>query len=193
MTRAQTPHPRPPRSAAAPLTPQRKWQTITVGTLIVLPAFWALLAGAVGAASAPAAGGPNPAAALALGMALIPFAFMVLAFMSRHPKAPTAVVWAMVVAIVVGIPVSAIAADAVTGVVAGLGAGGVVALRAEPNDSRGARALGVVVAAVYAFVLVRTVSAFALLFAPVFPFTAIGLADHLVEWRRARRATPEAA
>jgi hypothetical protein len=38
---------------------------------------------------------------------------------------------------------------------------------------------------VYVFVLVRMASALALLPAPIFPFTAIGVADHLSERRRA--------
>ena len=45
---------------------------------------------------------PNPAAALAFGLALIPFVFIVLAFMSEHPRAPAAVFQAMVLALLVG-------------------------------------------------------------------------------------------
>jgi hypothetical protein len=81
--------------------------------------------------------------------------------------------------------VSALAADAVTGIVAGVGAGGVVALRADVDHNWRARALAVVFAVVYVFVLVRMASALALLPAPIFPFTAIGVADHLSERRRA--------
>ena len=87
-----------------------------------------------------------------------------------------------------GIPVSALAGDAVTGIVAGVGAGGIVALRADADAQlAGPRRWRWSIAAVYTFVLVRTAGALALLPAPVFPFTAIGLADHLVE-RRAERA-----
>lgn len=176
-----------------PLPPQRKWLTITLATLLLVPAYWALLAGiVVGAAgegkTAAAAGAPDPAAALALGLALIPFVFVILAFASQHPRAPGAVLRAMAMALLVGIPVSALAADAVTGIVAGVGAGGISALRADAAHNWRARALAVAAATVYTFVLVRTAGPIALLAAPVLPLTGLGLADHLSERRLEREA-----
>jgi hypothetical protein len=169
-----------------PLTPQRKWRAITFATLALAPAFWSLLAGLVAAASdEPDA--PNPGPPIAFGLALIPFVFIVLAFASEHPRAPSAVVKAMGLALLVGIPVSALAQDGVTGIVAGVGAGGVAALRRDPDSTTRSRALAVVVAAAYTFVLARLVGGIVLLPAPIFPFTAIGIADHLAE-RRADRA-----
>ena len=173
-------------SGVQPLPHKRKWQAITLATLVLVPAFWSILAGLVDTASGDAEGILNPAASLAFGLSLIPFVFVVLAFVSQHPRAPGAVVKAMGLAILVAIPVSAIAGDAVTGVVAGVGAGGIVALRADQAHSWQARALAVVAASVYAFVLVRTVGALTLLPAPIFPFTGIGVADHLSEWRQGR-------
>jgi hypothetical protein len=95
----------------------------------------------------------------------------------------------MVLCLLVGIMVSAIARDGVTGIVAGVGAGGVVALREDLAHNWKARALGVVVATVYTFVLVRALGELVLLPAPVFPFTSIGIADHLSERRREREAS----
>jgi purine-cytosine permease-like protein len=168
-----------------PLSPKRKWQAITVATLLLVPAYWSLLAGIVSAASdktdAPATG-----QSLALGLVVVPFVFIVLAMMSGHPRWPGAVLKAMGLALLIGILVSAIAGDAVTGIVAGVGAGGVVALRRDPDHNWRSRAIGVVVAALYTFVLVRTTSALVLLPAPIFPLTAIGIADHLSERRRER-------
>jgi hypothetical protein len=172
-----------------PLPPQRKWRAITLATLVLVPAFWSILAGVVSGAS-DEEGGVNVAAAVAFGLALIPFVFIVLAFASENPRPPSAVVRAMWLALLIGIPVSAIAADAVTGVVAGVGAGGVTAMRSDGPHNWKARALGVAVASAYAFVLVRTLGALALLPAPAFPFTAIGIADHLSERREAREASP---
>lgn len=169
-----------------PLSPRRKWQTITVATLLLVPAYWTLLAGIVASAVDDPVDGPNPGAALALGLSLIPFVFIVLAFMSEHPRPPSAVLKAMGLSLLVGIPVSAIAADAVTGIVAGVGAGGICALRMEPAHSWRARAVAVLIATIYTFVLVRTASVLVLLPAPVFPLTAIGLADHVMEWRHER-------
>jgi hypothetical protein len=176
-----------------PLSPQRKWRAITLATLLLAPALWALLAGFVAIASDDsdaAAGAPNAGGAIAFGLALIPFVFIVLAFLSEHPRAPMAVVKAMGLFVLVGIPVSALAADAVTGIVAGVGAGGVVALRADDPHNWRARALGVLVAVVYTFVLVRIAGVVTLLAAPIFPFTSIGVADHLSERSRERAVRP---
>jgi hypothetical protein len=174
-----------------PLSPPRKWRAITLATLVLVPAFWALLAGLVAIASDDSgghAGAPNPAGAVALGVALIPFVFIALAFLSEHPRPPVAVLKAMGLFLLVGIPVSALAADAVTGIVAGVGAGGIAALRADDPHNWRARALGVLVAVAYTFVLVRVAGVITLLAAPIFPFTSIGIADHLSE-RNAERQT----
>ena len=176
------------RGGMEPLSPQRKWLAITVATVILVPGYWALLAGMVASGSEDKTDAPNAAAALALGLAVIPFVFLVLAFMSSHPRVPGAVLKAMGLALLVGIPVSALAADAITGMVAGTGAGAIVCLRADDDHNWRSRAIGVAVATVYTFVLVRT-SPLALLAAPIFPFTAIGIADHLSERRRLAEAT----
>jgi hypothetical protein len=184
------------RSSAAalePLSPQRKWRAITLATLLLVPGFWSMLAGLVAIAADDADGAPNAPAALALGFALIPFVFIVLAFMSWHPRAPMAVVKAMAMSLLVGVVVSAMAADAVTGLVAGVGAGGILALRADALHSWKTRAAAVAFATAYTFVLVRTVGSAVLLPAPIFPFTAIGLADHYAEWRADRAASTEPA
>lgn len=167
-----------------PLSPQRKWRAITLATLLLAPAVWALLGGLV-AAAADGDGGPGPAAAIAFGLALLPFVYIVLAFASEHPRAPGAVVKAMALCLLVGIPASALAGDAVTGIVAGIGAGGIVALRADPAHDWRTRAAAVAVAATYTFVLARTAGAAVVVAAPIFPFTALGLADHFAEWRLA--------
>jgi hypothetical protein len=99
----------------------------------------------------------------------------------------------MGLAMLIGIPVSAVAGDAVTGIVAGVGAGGLAALRGDPPDYGRARATGVAIAAFYTFVLLRTAGPLVLLSAPVFPLTAIGIADGLSERREARALTTNSA
>jgi hypothetical protein len=166
-----------------PLPPQRKWRAIAVATVVFAPACWAMLAGAVSAASDEPGGVENPAAAVAFGLALIPFVFIALAFLSEHPAPAPAVLRAMGLSVVVGVLVAALAQDVVTGIVAGVGAGGVVALRRDVGHTWRARAVAVAVAAVYTFVLARTAGAIVLLPAPIFAFTGIGVADHLSERR----------
>jgi hypothetical protein len=87
----------------------------------------------------------------------------------------------MGLALVVGIPISALAADALTGIVTGVGAGAMIALRLEESQSFKARALAVVFTGVVTFLLVRLVGEVALIPTPILPFTAIGVADHLSE------------
>lgn len=149
-----------------PLTPQRKWRAITVATIVLAPACWVLPA----------------------GLALVPFVFLALAFLSEHPAAPGAVVRALGLCALVGAVVGVLV-GAVPGVVAGVGAGGVVAMRRERDQTVRARVLAVGVATVYAFVLAHTAGAAVLLPLPVLPFTAIGIADHLAERRWERAAT----
>jgi hypothetical protein len=181
--------PASPPVGLSPLSPQRKWRAILVATLVLVPAFWSLLVGLVAIASdEPDAPAPGPP--MAFGLALIPFVFVVLAFMSEHPRPASAVLRAMGLALLVGIPVSALAQDAVTGIVAGVGAGGIAALRRDPDSTTRSRVLAVAVAALYTFVLVRVAGGLVLLPAPIFPFTAIGIADHLAE-RAAERAAEQ--
>lgn len=194
---ADRPAPRRRRPSASrpvgmqPLPPQRKWRAITIATLVLVPAFWSMMAGLVALATddadAPEPSGLNSAAAVAFGLAVIPFVFVVLAFMSEHPRAPRAVLQAMGLSLLVGVLVSSFAGDPVTGVVAGVGAGGVAALRMDVDHRVRDRALAVLAASVYTLALVHTVGGLALLPAPIFPFTALGVADHLSE-RRADRA-----
>ncbi len=185
MVRAR--HSSPP--GPEPLSPRRKWRAILLATLLLVPAYWSLLAGLVSAASEDRAGAPAAGPFIAFGLALVPFVFVALAFLSEHPKAPMAVVKAMTLSLLIGIPVSALAADAVTGFVAGVGAGGILALRTDLVHRWKARALAIVVVALWTFVTVRTVSVAAVLLAPALPFTSLGVADHLAEIRAERASS----
>jgi hypothetical protein len=176
---------RSPLAGAEPLAPRKKWRAILLATLLLVPGYWALMAGLVSAASDQAS---TPAAGpfIAFGLALVPFDFIALAFLSEHPRAPGAVLKAMGLSLLVGIPISGIAGDAVTGLVAGLGAGGIAALRADADHTWKARALATLAVTVFVFLLVRLAPEVALLLSPALPFTSIGVADHLSERGRER-------
>ena len=173
-------------AGAEPLSPQRKWRAITLATLLFVPAYWAIVAALVSLGTEDAKATPNAGPLIAFGLCLLPFVFIALAFLSEHPNAAGAVVKAMGLTILVGIVVSALAADAATGLVAAVGAGGIAALRSDLDHSWKARAVAVLLATMYMFVLLRTASDVALLMGPVLPFTGIGVADHLSERRRDR-------
>lgn len=167
----------------APLAPDRLWRAIILTTLLVVPSFWSILAGLV-AVGDEADTGPHAGAAIAFGFALLPFVFVAGAFLTQHPSAPGAAARGMGLSLLVGIPVSAVAGDAVTGLVAGVGAGAAIVVRRAPTDALRPRFVAVALASLYTFVIVRLTGAVALLSAPVFPFTSVGMADMIV----ARRA-----
>jgi len=170
-----------------PLSPRRKWRAITLATLLLVPGYWSLVTGLV-AEGSDKDSAPFAAPYIAFGLVLLPFVFLALAFLSEHPRAAGATARALVLTILVGAPVSAFAGDAVTGFVAGVGAGGIMAMRADVAHSWKARAIAVLAVSAYVFILLRSVPVIALLLAPVLPFTCIGVADHLSERRREREA-----
>jgi hypothetical protein len=172
---------RSPLAGAEPLSPRLKWRAILIATLALVPAYWSLLAGLVSEATKAGDTAPAGAPSIAFGLAVIPFVYIALAFFSEHPRWPGAVVRAMGLCLLIGIPVSALAADAVTGFVAGIGAGGVTALRMDLGHTWKSRAIGILVVTAFTFVALRTIGAAALVLAPILPFTALGVADHLRE------------
>lgn len=176
-----------------PLPPRKRWRAILAATLVLVVAFWSMMVGLVALAAddvdVPEPTGLNPVAAVAFGLALIPFVFVTLAFMSEHPQAPGAVVRAMILSLLVGVMVTGFVGDPVTGMVAGVGAGGVAALRRDADDELRPRVVAVIIASLYTLVLVYTAGGIALLPAPIFPFTAIGIADHLSERKAERERT----
>lgn len=169
-----------------PLSPRRKWRAITLATLLLVPGYWSLVTGLVAEGSHKESA-PFAAPYIAFGLVLVPFVFLALAFLSEHPRASGATAMALILTILVGAPVSAFS-DVVTGFVAGVGAGGIVAMRADIAHNWKARAVAVLVVSAYVFILVRSATVIALLLAPVLPFTSIGVADHLSERRREREA-----
>ena len=83
-----------PLAGAAPLPPGKKWRAILLASLVFAPAYWAIVAGMVSAAS-DEAGAPAAGPFIGFGLAVIPFVFVVLAFLSEHPRAPGAAAKAM--------------------------------------------------------------------------------------------------
>jgi hypothetical protein len=183
---------RPVLAGTDPLAPRRKWRAITLSTLLLAPAYWSLVIGVVSETS-DRRNAPLAAPYIAFGLALLPFVFLLLAFLSEHPRAAGATAKALAYAVVVGAPVAGLAGDPVTGFVAGVGAGGIATIRADAEGTWRARGVAVIAISVSIFVLVRTVTVAGVLLAPVLPFTAIGVTDHVVERRRERDAARDRA
>jgi hypothetical protein len=157
---------------------RRTWVAIALSTALVTVSFWAIVYAFVTEA---VGDDRQPVAAGALGVALVPFVFILMAFVSGHPNAPLAILYAMGLALVVGIPLLALAGDAVTGTVMGFGAGATLALRPDPASSWARRAVAVVISGVIVFALVLAFTPLALATAPALAVTPIGIADLTAE------------
>jgi hypothetical protein len=164
------------------VTARRTWFALTLATVISAASTVAVvLAFLTGASDT----GSTAGGLLALGLVAAPFAFLVLAFGSKHPSPAAATVIAMLLSLVVAIPLLALAQDVVTGVVAGYGAGATIALRFEPErHSRVGRWIAVAAVTLYVFVLLRTVTEAGLFAGPLLPMFAVGVADMFTERNR---------
>ena len=165
--------------SSGPLSSRRRWISLTAATIVLQFAFWPIM-GSLGAGEAGDAG------LLWLGLAIMPFVFLVLAFASGHPRAPGAAGLAMGLFLLVALPVALL--DLLVGLVAGFGAGAVLALRFDPQvHSRRGRVIAVSAASVYTLVLILLQGAvpalgpFAIISAAVIPLAVVGIADEAAE------------
>lgn len=163
---------------AEAISPRRKWTAIGVATLLMLVSYWSILF-AVTLGNSEGEAAQNATGPLALGFALIPFVFLALAFLSGHKRAPGAVLKAMGLMLLIALPLGL--ANMVFGLVAGFGAGGVVALRAEEYHSLRTRALAVAIAVVYTLLMLFIIPEAALLTGGFVSLLAVGIADSFSE------------
>jgi hypothetical protein len=152
---------------------------IAAATVLLQFSYWPVLTGATGLFIGERSLGP-----VYLGIALVPFVFLVLAFGSRHPRASGAVLRAMGLFLLVALPVGATVGP-LLGVPAGYAVGGITALRPPDGFARVGRTRGIAVAAGLVYLIVMAIVApfFAAFVGAVLPFAVIGLADQALEWR----------
>jgi hypothetical protein len=124
---------------------------------------------------------------IGIACGLVPGVFLCLAAVSQRPRPVRQALLATLLWIVVGGPIALF--DIPAGLVAGFGAGGIVALRREPADTTRSRVAAVVLCVVYVAVLARLIPAAALMVGAVLPFAALGAADSIMEREAAARAT----
>ncbi len=152
-----------------------RWLAIIAGTAVLQFSYWLVLQGTATAQE----GG---AGLIALGMAVVPFVFLVLAFASRHPNAPGATLRAMGWFLVVGVPLGLL--SSVLGMAVGLSLGGVVALAPLPDlVTRRQRYLAVLGLLGYLIVLLVVAPGFAVASAAALPFAVHGIVDQTAEER----------
>jgi hypothetical protein len=125
---------------------------------------------------------------IGIATGLVPAVFGVLAAVSQRPHSIRTALLATLLWFAVGGPIAIL--DIPSGLAAGFGAGGVVALRRDPANTVNSRVAAVVVCVVYVFVLGRIIPAAALMVGGVLPFLAVGVADSITE-REAAAAESE--
>ncbi|MFZ0014377.1 MAG: hypothetical protein WAL25_09710, partial [Acidimicrobiia bacterium] len=128
---------------------KRRWLAILLATALSL-AVYIIFIYSLAAASGDEvifAGG-----LLGIGLGLVPCVFAIAAFVSQNPTSVKATLWATglwVLAVVI------LFFDVPTGLVAGFGAGGMVAFRLGNENSYRARAVAVALCALYTFIMLR--------------------------------------
>jgi hypothetical protein len=188
-------------AAGERITTRRKWAAIGVATLFLAGAFWLVLyafdrwLGDFTTAEIEA-GAEVPLTRavvylLTAGFAAMGAAFTALAWISRrpHPWRWASVAWLFGGAMWILLPY--VTGEPCTPMVAGFGAGGLVALRAEPEHTVGRRAAAALLATVYVFLLLRITPLPAVIVAPLLPLPVLAWADALAERRALSRAAGE--
>ena len=157
---------------------KRSWLAIGLATLVVMVSYSSLLVAIVASRSdTPEASGP----AFALGFALVPIAYVALAFVSGRRNAPMQVLKAMGVWLVVGMPL--VLANPIFGLAVGYGSAGVPTLRVRPTDSWKARIVAVLLVAAYSLAMLQIIPPLGLLSGGLLPLASLGLADYYTQNR----------
>lgn len=152
---------------------KRSWLAIGLSTIVLMVSYSALLVAIVATQSdTPEAAGPT----FALGFALVPVVFVTLAFVSGRSRAPTAVLKAMGLWLLVALPLGLF--NPVFGLCAGFGMGGVLTLRERDTDRWQVRVVAVLLAAAYSFGMLFVIPAIGLLSGGLLPLATLGLADY---------------
>ena len=162
------------REAAA-----RRWRGAIIGTLVLQLSYQPLTlirAAFRGADVDPGLVGN----AFGFGLGVMPIVFIVVAFVSRHLRAPTAVLKGMVLFLVIGMPLYLVI-DPIVGATAGFVAGGVVTLRPDfgPHTTQ-ARIVTAVTVVLVVLLLVTVIDALAAAIGAIAPFLALAYSDQRV-------------
>jgi hypothetical protein len=166
---------------------RRIWVAIISATVIEVIAYGFLLFAILASASdIPESAGPP----LALGLILVPFVFVALAFISKRKRAPIATLRAMGIWVLVLLPVGLL--NPIMGLTAAFGVGGIVTLRRGPSYRLSYRVWAVVITTVYVTGLLFFAPPGGVFAGAVMPFPALGVADMLAE-RRAKAGAEEGA
>ena len=154
----------------------RRWFATILATAVMFMAYTMFIFG-----FALAADGETVFAGGVIGIALglVPVVFFSAATVSNHLKSIRASLFATLLWVVVAAPIAVF--DIPTALVAGFGAGGIVAMRHPPGHRLIYRIGAVAVCLVYVFAVQRVIPAAGIMVGAILPFAAIAIADVLQE------------
>ena len=163
-------------------SPNRKWWAIGIATALMALSVSSFVVALVATDSEDArAAGP----AFALGFALVPAVFGVLAFVSGHDRAPIGTLQGMGLWLLLALPVGLF--NPVTGLAAGFGGGGIYALRREDYRQLRPRIVATILTTVYITVTLMIFVPAGLFASALLPLTALGISDWIAERHREPR------
>jgi len=116
---------------------------------------------------------------LGIALGLVPTVFVCLAVVSQRERALRGAAFATVLWVAVGGPIAIV--DLPAGLVAGYGAGAVVAFRRDDLHRVAFRVWSVAICTAYVLLLGRIIPEAALMVGAVLPFLAVGVADSISE------------
>ncbi len=120
-----------------------------------------------------------------IGLALAPFVFVVIGFVSRNPKAPKAVLVSMGLLLALGLTIGLI--SPILGAAAGFGVGAALTLnRLDLPDLMRNRMVAVAFAVAYTLLLLIVVTPAGVFTGALLPPLLVGLADEYSAWRLSR-------
>lgn len=184
-------------AASERISAGRKWAAVGVATLVLAGSFWLVIyafdlwLGEVTVEEIEA--GAEVPLTRAVGLVLIAAyavmgaGFLALALLSRrpHPWRSASVAWLLGGALWILLPF--VTGEPYTPMVAGFGAGGLAALRAEPEHTLGRRAVAALLVAIYVYLLVRITLLPGVIVAPLLPLPVLAWADAVGDRRAANR------
>lgn len=163
---------------------KRNWMAISFATIVMMVSYFSYAAGFAGTEDDPDAINPT---AIAFGLALAPFVFIVLALVSGNFSGFRRVIGAMGLLLVAGFGFGLL--SPVLGAAVGFALGGSVTLH-EPAAHRVLtwRLWSVALTLVYTFVLLVAVTPAGVFTGGVLPLVLLGFADEYAVWRSERDA-----
>jgi MFS family permease len=164
---------------------KRNWFAIALATIAMMFSYFAYAAAFVGTDDE-SEGIFVPF--VLLGLALAPFVFVILAFVSHNTDGPRRVLWAMGLLLVVGLTYGLLAP--VLGATAGFAVGGAITLNQPPVESvLGWRLAATGFTVFYTLILLVAITPAGVFTGGLLPLLMLGFADEYAVWRAARRGS----